>query len=105
MRHFDLLFFVILPAVAAAATATAAAVATSHTLTHCYAGYAHQRTTHTYIYAYTEALDVVNRGSLFFSVFLSLVTLVVYNLTQFNYIRIAVRYIYIYWTKSRRRDD
>lgn len=61
----------------------------------------HQRTTHIYMYAHTEALDVVNSGWLYFFL---LVTCVVYNLTQFNYIRIAVRYVYFGQNEERERE-
>jgi len=54
--------FFYLPAAAAAAAAVAASTLHKHTRTHCYAGYAHQRT---HIYTHTEAL-AVNSASLFF---------------------------------------
>lgn len=90
-------------AAAVAAAATAAAAATSHTLTHCYAGYAHTNALHIYTCTHTPKHSTSSTVADY--IFFLLVTCVVYNLTQFNYIRIAVRYMYFGQNEERERDD
>lgn len=73
-----------------------------HTHSHTAMQAMHTNALHIHTYTHTPKHSTSSTGAhYFFLFFLSLVTFVVYNLTQFNYIRIAVRYIY--WTKSRRR--
>lgn len=104
MRHFDLLFFVILLLLLwRRLRLRLLLLLLLHTHSHTAMQAMHTPTHYTYIHVRTHRST--RRRQQWLTIFFLLVTCVVYNLTQFNYIRIAVRYMYFGQNEERERDD